>query len=318
MLLALVFTQQFTFDTTPPRQLFKPALIIHSASKRMNILQTDNLNLFQFEEENGMIHTLEGPPELTPINFTIFDDRVIPDYKDQGTIIGMAKMSWKAYYEPKNESELGFGWSEPGLRGYIFVPSWITTNDEYDKVEDVVISIKGTSFSLTGGDEPDIDKKNDNLLFSCCCAVIDRTWKPICECADTLKQCNETCIHQQVMGCAYPGCHCPMGECQRTYFDSAREILEIVKSKFPNARIHTTGHSLGGAMATIILHMVYGDPSTNSRAGGTLTFEAPAQRMALHRLGLLFPAPVFNFGNSADPVFTGECNGITSSCYYFG
>lgn len=319
ILTALVWATQISFNKSPSFiQHFKPAFIVHSPSKHANILQTDQLNHFHFEED-GIKHTLDDQPELTPIKFTMFKGRIVPDYKDKDTIVGMAKMSWKAYYEPKSDSEIGFGWNVPGLRGYIFVPSWIgSSNTNFDKVEDVVIAVKGTSFSLAGGDVSNVDKRNDNLLFSCCCAVIDFSWRPICDCANSHKTCNEACIHKQVTGCTYPGCNCQMGVCQRTYFDSARDILEIVKSRFPNARIHTTGHSLGGAMATIMLHMIYADHSINSKGGGTLTYESPAQRMALHRLGLLFDTPVFNFGHNSDPVFTGECKGMTSSCYFFG
>eukprot|EP00835_Amoeboradix_gromovi_P000031 NODE_1_length_95616_cov_0.657642.p31 type:complete len:326 gc:universal NODE_1_length_95616_cov_0.657642:24990-25967(+) len=320
---SLLFSKQLLFGYDSISN-FKPAMVIHSASKTSTVLQTTNLNQFKFTEKD-IVYALDEEPVITPIKFTTFDDKIIPDYTDKNTIIGMAKMSWKAYYEPKNSSELGWGWSSPGLRGYVFVPSWIATDNDlddlpiYTDVEDIIISIKGTSFSLTGGGkEQDLDKRSDNLLFSCCCAHVDVTWKDICDCASPGKICDEACIHKEVMGCSSPGCSCPLGTCTRTYYDSAKDILDIVKVKFPNARIHTTGHSLGGAMASIMLNMIYADPTTNSRGGGSFTYESPGQRLAIHRLGILFPSPIFNFGNNADPVYTGECNGRTSSCYFFG
>ena len=325
LIAGLVLADQMILDIDNNKYTeFKPMMVLHASSKTTNILKTTKLNQFQFNEED-IVHTLDDAPEITPIKFTTFDDRVVPDYTDKDTIVGMAKMSWKAYYEPKNASELGWGWASPGLRGYIFVPSWLETNDDFEDlpifedVKDIVISVKGTSFSLVGGgDEQDIDKRNDNLLFSCCCAHVDASWRDICNCVVESNVCNETCIHREVMGCSSSGCSCPLGTCTRSYYDSAFDILKIVKAKFPQARIHATGHSLGGAMATMMLHMIYADPTSNGRGGGALTYEAPAQRLMLHRLGLLFPAPVFNFGNSADPIFTGECNGKTSSCYFFG
>ena len=321
--LATLFAEQMIMDMNQSYD-FKPMMVVHAPSKTKMVLKTSQLNHFEFNEDN-MVHTLDQAPDLTPIKFTKFDNRTVPDFKDKDTIVGMAKMSWKAYYEPKNNDGLGWGWKSPGLRGYVFVPSWVETQNAleddshtYTDVNDVIIAVKGTSFSLFGGREGDLDKRNDNLLFSCCCAHIDKSWKDICDCANGNNMCNEQCIHKEVMGCAYPGCSCPLGTCKRSYFNAAQDILRTVKKKFPNARIHTTGHSLGGAMATILLHMVYADPTTIERGGGSFTFESPAQRLTLHRLGLLFPAPVFNFGNSADPIFTGECIGKSSSCYIFG
>lgn len=317
----LIFTFLYAQQFNMAMNTFKPYMVIHSASKKPQVLQSNALHHFHFAEHD-QLYTLSDMPVITPVKFTTFDNLVVPDYTDKETVVSLAHMSWQAYYEPKNESDLGWGWSSPGLRGYIFVPSWIEQNLDdspvHEDVQDIIIAIKGTSFSLVGGEGPDLDKRNDNLLFSCCCAHVDVTWKDICDCVKNDNICDEKCIHKEVQGCAAPGCNCPLGTCKRTYYDSARDIMSTAHEKFPNARIHTTGHSLGGAMATFLQHMIHSDSTLKSYGGGTFTYEAPAQRLALHRFGLLFPLPVFNFGNSADPIFTGECNGKTSSCYYFG
>lgn len=88
------------------------------------------------------------------------------------------------------------GW-EPdadGFRGHVFATPDNST---------VVLSIKGaasfhrpsyhtsvtvragTSAPYVGDGGPTIekDKQNDNLLFSCCCAYIDWTWRTVCGCA---------------------------------------------------------------------------------------------------------------------------------------
>ena len=62
-----------------------------------------------------------------------------------------------------------------------------------------------------------------------------------------------------------------------------------------------------------------------------VTFEAPPNALAAKRLGLFLPpnttsnthqgrsyTGAYHFGNTADPVYMGACNGVTSSCYYAG
>ncbi len=56
-----------------------------------------------------------------------------------------------------------------------------------------------------------------------------------------------------------------------------------------------------------------------------ITWEAPGASLYGQRLGLhsadpkeLARYPIWNFGVSSDPVFTGACSGITTSCYLSG
>lgn len=78
-----------------------------------------------------------------------------------------------------------------------------------------------------------------------------------------------------------------------------------------------TGHSLGGALASLVA-------LTNDLP--SFAYEAPGDMLYASRLGLLpdleDPAefldslPIYHFGNDGDPIFLGQCTGVTSSCYW--
>merc|ERR1719215_209244 len=80
-----------------------------------------------------------------------------------------------------------------------------------------------------------------------------------------------------------------------------------------------TGHSLGGALASLVA-------LTNVLP--CFAFESPGDLLYARRLGLLPDSnpdeldrylkslPIFHFGNTGDPVYLGQCTGVTSSCYW--
>jgi lipase ATG15 len=94
-----------------------------------------------------------------------------------------------------------------------------------------------------------------------------------------------------------------------------------VTELYPNSTVWMSGHSLGGSVASL-LGMTYGLP--------TVSFEAPPDNLAAKRLGLPLPpgdprspkrhgySGTYHFGHTADPVFLGTCNGITSTCSFAG
>ena len=88
----------------------------------------------------------------------------------------------------------------------------------------------------------------------------------------------------------------------------------------PNHTRLRSSHSLGGALAGLVA-------LTNELP--CIAFESPGDLLYASRLGLLPKSspddldqylsnlPIYHFGNSGDPVYLGECTGVTSSCYWF-
>ena len=91
---------------------------------------------------------------------------------------------------------------------------------------------------------------------------------------------------------------------------------------YPKARIWFTGHSLGGALSSLL--------ALNYPGTAALTFSSPGERQYAHRLGLLPKSPktgeipktgnlpIYHILHRRDPVPWGECIGTTSVCYYGG
>jgi lipase ATG15 len=73
--------------------------------------------------------------------------------------------------------------------------------------------------------------------FSCCCAKVDSTWKPICDCYKGKKGgksvCDNSCISKAV-------------NFKHSYFNMARQVYNQVRALYPESQIWFVGHSLGG------------------------------------------------------------------------
>ena len=248
------------------------------------------------------------PPELID---WYDEDVVAPDVTDRDTVVALALMSSNAYTkvpgsgewlnisEPWNGSDSNhFGWDGKGLRGHVFT-------DTHDKV--VVIAYKGTStqgMPGTGKDETSVnDKLNDNLLFSCCCARVSYLWNTVCDCYLKPNTCDEVCLEKELRR-------------KDRYYQAAIDIYREVRNSYPHSEIWLTGHSMGGALASLV-GRTFGVPA--------VTFQAPGELLASRRLHLPFPpglSPslegVWHFGHTADPIFLGTCNGASSSCSITG
>lgn len=253
-------------------------------------------------------YVLAGMPNAWTV-----DDVSGPDVTDKGTVLTMALIASDAYVEkpslpdwdevgePFNRSA-DFGWETDGLRGHIFA-------DENNST--IVIGLKGTSAAVFDGEGTTTnDKENDNLFFSCCCAQQGQwSWHQVCDCATGTYSCNNTCVTQALRG-------------ENRYYQAARELYSNVTEMYPESNVWVVGHSLGGAVSSL-LGLTYGLP--------VVTFEAVPEALAAGRLGLPVPphgdpqypqtrdyTGTYHFGHTADPVYIGTCNGATASCSFAG
>ncbi|RVX68694.1 hypothetical protein B0A52_07121 [Exophiala mesophila] len=259
--------------------------------------------------ENHLQHARYfGRPAVLDASAWTLDEIKGPNISDKDTVVNLAIMAANAYADVPGKGDwqdvsqgynrsASFGWQGDGLRGYIFADQANNT---------VIISLKGTSPAVFDGDGTTTkDKLNDNLFFSCCCAQGGQYfWRQVCDCYSSTYTCNQTCLIQALRN-------------ENRYYRAAIDLYTNVTEIYADSNVWLVGHSLGGAV-TSLLGLTFGIP--------TVTFEAPGEDLAAKRLGL--PAPpsadphkprtrytgAYHFGHTADPVFMGTCNGATATC----
>lgn len=286
--------------------------------------------------ESYIYHSLENPHINTEdsIEWSI-DNVLVPDIKDPETILQLAKLasnaysklpedpSWRNVSDPGSNFGVGFnisdsfGWLENGLRGHVFIEQ-LDSKTAKKRAPLIIIAIKGTTaagITSIGGDKDtddatgddgktiELDKINDNLLFSCCCARVSSLWTTVCDCYEKTYTCNQNCLERSLRK-------------PDRYYEAVLNIYRKVLNLYPDSEVWVTGHSLGGAMSSL-LGRTYGLP--------VVTFETPGEMLATKRLHLPMPPGlpvemehIWHFGNNADPIFMGVCNGASSSCSIAG
>ncbi|KIY43466.1 alpha/beta-hydrolase [Fistulina hepatica ATCC 64428] len=233
-------------------------------------------------------------------------DVVGPDIEDQHTLVQLARMSGNAYalpgrsnwydIDPAWATSFPFGWEDSdGFRGHVFLSGSNTT---------LVLAIKGTTLQGTTSKK---DKFNDNLLFSCCCARVDIFWvfRTVCDCYSNHWRCDNQCLSGALIE-------------DSLFYSSGVKLVDDLRLLYPHAQIWLVGHSLGGALASL-LGATYGFPA--------VAFEAPGERLSAQRLHLPLP-PADEHGHSpvavthvyhtGDPIAQGVCTGFGSPCAQAG
>lgn len=254
--------------------------------------------------------SLTGVPAPLHASQWTTDEIPGPDTSDKETVLNLAYIAANSYVPGKDDVQWSnvsqgyntsspFGWEGDGLRGHIF-------GDEGNKT--IIIGLKGTSPAVFDGDGTTTrDKLNDNLFFSCCCAQGGQYfWRQVCDCQTSTYSCNSTCLVKALKS-------------KTRYYSASIDLYNNVTELYPDSNVWIVGHSLGGAVSSL-LGLTFGLP--------VVTFEAPGDDLAARRLGLPLPPSSFNshppnrgkytgarhFGHTADPVFMGSCNGATATC----
>lgn len=290
------------FINTPLTASSSPLTVQRLADRRLSVI-----------ESHLKTARLSGSAAVLSPSEWLMDTLAGPNITDKQTILTFAKMTQNDYVEepgtedwedingPFNYSR-SFGWQGDGLRGHIYADKENST---------IVISLKGTSPALfDGAGTTTNDKVNDNLYFSCCCGQGGSyLWRQVCDCQKSPYTANLTCIIESMTD-------------ENRYYRAAIDLYSNVTELYPNSNVWLTGHSLGGAM-TSLLGLTFGLP--------VVTFEAVPEALPAARLGL--PSPPgndprlpqkrqytgsYHFGHTADPVYMGTCNGVNSVCTWGG
>lgn len=288
----------------------KNAPTVHTTVNSLSF-QLDNIITEDEDTDFAGLLTLNSIPQ--PENEFIVNaflnekDILVPDMTDKSTVLNLAKIAQNAYVRNPHtgdwqnvtdyDSHDAFGWDEDYIRGHVF---------KNDLKKLLIISIKGTSSAGlpgTGSEQDTIenDKFNDNLLFSCCCARVSYLWTPVCDCYLDAFTCDQPCLERNIRD-------------NSNYYKSGCQIYRTVANKYPDYTIWTLGHSLGGALSSLVAR-------TYGLVG--VTFETPGELLASQRLHLPLPDDssfdnIWHVGNNADPIYMGTCNGASSSCNLAG
>uniref|UniRef100_A0A6C0E0Q2 triacylglycerol lipase n=1 Tax=viral metagenome TaxID=1070528 RepID=A0A6C0E0Q2_9ZZZZ len=230
----------------------------------------------------------------------VVDENNKIDLNNFQNIYAFAHMARDAYTElPKEEWHEVSGRRDDLRKDNTSVRAFLYSN--IDKSVNV-IAFKGTSLPMTGSTSSN-DKYNDNMFFSCCFYKENAGY----DCNNislrsSQKSCNRECYRTSLLD-------------EKNYYNIALTIMKVVSNiiDIEKSDIVFVGHSLGGAIATMI-GLRYDK--------GVVTFESPGEKHYLEMSGQLITngeySKIYHYGHNADTIFTGKCWGFSSPCYYAG
>ena len=295
--------------------MIKPAALDTPLVASSNPLTIQRLADRRLSVIEGYLQTARSTGEVAALSPSewVMDTVDGPNVKDKASVMTFAQMTANDYIEEPGTGKWhdingrfnyssSFGWNNDGLRGHIYADKTNST---------VVISLKGTSPALfDGAGTTTNDKLNDNLFFSCCCGQGGSyLWRQACDCQSSTYKANLTCITEAMND-------------ENRYYRASMDLYSNVTEIYPEANVWLVGHSLGGAMSSL-LGLTFGLP--------VVSFEAIPDALPASRLGLPSPPahdPKFpqkrqytgsyHFGHTADPIYTGTCNGVGATCTWGG
>lgn len=216
-------------------------------------------------------------------------------------VYNLALMSYNVYFDNKDKwYDVNLNKSTDISLDKSSVKSYLYSND--DKSINVIV-FKGTSVILSGEPSVPSDKFNDNLFFSCCFYKESNLFT-LDHCKSDYKgdyKCNQLCYKESI-------------NFSNNYYNISQGIIDKLKEYIPLSSIYAiTGHSLGGALATM-MGIRYDIP--------VVTFESPGEKHYMKHISenkdIYNYKSIYHFGHNADIIFTGECKGRTSLCYLGG
>ena len=158
----------------------------------------------------------------------------------------------------------------------------------------LVCAFKGTSHSLFPM-KGRMDYQMDSLMFTCCCEHEKFPSLSGCSCQKGNNVCSNTCL-------------LAASKSPKTYYSSAKRLVLRARKHYPHCeQLFFTGHSLGGALASLM--------AATFKESSAIAFSSPGEAQYAKRLGLSTDsAQILHIGLSIDPIFTGNC----TICRAFG